>query len=83
MLSKDMLVNNFHLVEVILIGWKIFFGLCKLLFLRHHYDVNEQYFFNLVRDQNIPRKKCDNALHIGEGLEYRPFSYVKYAVDLI
>jgi len=61
-LKKDMLVNNFHIMKVILTNWRVFFGLCNLLFRRHHYDVSKQFFFNIMRDQNIQRKKCDNVL---------------------
>jgi hypothetical protein len=40
-LRMDMLMGNFHPMEVILTSWKISFKLCKLLFLQHHYNVNE------------------------------------------
>ncbi len=49
--KRAMLVGNFHLMEVILTGWKILSKFCKLLFLRHHCNISEQDFFNLVRDQ--------------------------------
>jgi hypothetical protein len=32
-MRRDIMVNIFYLVEVTLRSWRIFFGLCKLLFL--------------------------------------------------
>lgn len=63
-MKSGRLEGNFHLMEVIQIGWKISFKLCKLLFLRHQCNVNEHDFFNLVKDQKIQSKKCDNVLHV-------------------
>lgn len=37
---RERLVNNFQLVEVILTNWRVSFELCKLLFLQHHYNIN-------------------------------------------
>lgn len=47
---RDNLVGNLHSMEVILIDWKVFFGLCKLLFLQYHCDDSEQDFFSLVKN---------------------------------
>jgi hypothetical protein len=63
-MKRDRLVGNFHLVEVIQTCWKIFFKLCKLLFLQHQHGVDEHDFFNPMKDQKIQRKKCDNVLHV-------------------
>jgi len=54
--------TGWWVTSITLIGWRVPFGLCNLLFLRHHYNVNEQIFFNPMRDQNIQRKKCENVL---------------------
>jgi hypothetical protein len=52
---RDRLLNNFHfhLVEVTLTCWRVFFGLCKLFVLQHHCDFNKHDFFSTVRDRNI------------------------------
>jgi hypothetical protein len=44
-------------MEIILSNQIISFKLSKLLFLQHHYNINEQNFFNLVQNQNIPKNK--------------------------
>jgi hypothetical protein len=45
-------------------SWRISFRLCKLLFLQHKCDVNEQDFFSPLRDQNIQRKKNVTMLYV-------------------
>jgi hypothetical protein len=32
-MRRDILVDNFYSVEVTMTSWRVFFGLCKLLFL--------------------------------------------------
>jgi hypothetical protein len=49
-------------MKVTLTSWKVSFKLCELLFLQHHYDIDEQDFFIPMKDQDIPRKKCNGAL---------------------
>ncbi len=48
---KDRLVGNFHLVKDTLTNWRILLELCKLLFLRHCYNVSKQNFFNLMETE--------------------------------
>jgi len=43
-------------MEVILIGWRVHFELCKSLFLQHLYNINKQIF------SAQQGKKCDNVL---------------------
>jgi hypothetical protein len=59
--KKEKLVGNYHPVEIALTSWRVPFKLCKLFLLEHHFVINEHDFFNLVKDQNIQRKKCDDA----------------------
>ncbi len=56
--SSHVLVGNFHPVKVILSCWKVFFRLCKLLFLWHHCDVNKHHFW-----PKYIKKKCYDVLH--------------------
>jgi hypothetical protein len=39
-----MLVGSFPSMEVILIGWRVHFELCKSLFLQHLYNIYKQNF---------------------------------------
>jgi len=56
-----MLMDNFHLVEIILISWKIYFELCRL----HSYDIimmsRNMNSLTPMKDQNTQRKKCDDV----------------------
>jgi hypothetical protein len=59
------LVGN--LVGIILLSWRVHFGLCKLLF----YNIIEHDFFNSMRHQNIQSKKCGGALcHRGISFQF-------------
>ncbi len=51
-MKRDMMMYNFHSMEIIFNKLENTFQ----LFLQHHYDINKQNFFNLVKDQNIQRK---------------------------
>jgi hypothetical protein len=41
----------------------------KLLFLQYHCNVNEHYFFDSIRDQNIQKKKCNDVLQLSNSLK--------------
>ncbi len=41
------------------------FGIVEVTILQHHYNVSQHDFFSSMRDQNIERKKCDDALCFG------------------
>ncbi len=53
-MRRDRLIGIFHLGQSCFDTLESTF----LLFLWHHYNINEQDFFNPTRDQNIQRKKC-------------------------
>jgi len=61
-MKRDKSVGTFHPMDVIMRSWRVPIKLCKLLLLQHHFDVNEQHFFNLLKDQNMHRKKCNSVL---------------------
>jgi hypothetical protein len=63
-MRKDRLVGG-----VTLAGWRVVSRLCKLMFLRQHYDIIKQDFFNPMKDQNIQRKKYGSVLHHCNNLE--------------
>jgi hypothetical protein len=69
---RDRLMGNFHLVEAILTSWRVFSKLCKLLFLQHYCDINEQDFFYIMKDHNMQRKKCNDDLRLLIGAKTFP-----------
>jgi hypothetical protein len=56
-------------MKVTLTSWWVFSKLYKVL----PCNVCEQDFFNSIRDQSIQMKKCNDALHVGEGSKFKPF----------
>jgi len=67
-----MLVVNSHLVEITLIGWRIPFGLCELLFLQHHYKVSEHDFFSplgtkIYKGENVVVHYVIVVFHFSKG----------------
>ncbi len=64
------------LLGVLSLSWKVFFESYKLLFLWYHFNINEQDFFNLMRDQNIQNKKnYDATLCICKQLPFHFYVY--------
>jgi hypothetical protein len=53
--KRDKLVCNF------VASWKVCFEMCKLL--QCHFYIIEQNFFNLVKDQNMQKKKNATLLY--------------------